>query len=86
MRRTFFKFFVLPGLLLAISLAGFRQTAAQSGAHVWLSPPQVEKYPEITAFLDVHDAAGNFVHGLNASDLNILETTRKSSHQVSESI
>lgn len=77
MRLIIFKILFLPGLLMAVILVGFRYAAAQSGTIVWLSPPQIEDYPKITAFLDIHDAAGNFVHGLKESDLSILENNQK---------
>ena len=40
---------------------------------VRLLPPQTEAFPHFSVFLDVHDSEENFIHGLQASDLNIFE-------------
>ena len=77
MRLILFKILFLTGLLMAVILLGFRNTTAQSGTTVRLSPPQIEDYPRITAFLDIHDAAGNFVHGLKEGDVSVVENNQK---------
>lgn len=73
MRLTLYKMLFILGLLFTVILTGFQPTAAQSGTKAWLSPPQIEDYPQITAFLDLHDASGNFVHGLKPDNLSVIE-------------
>jgi hypothetical protein len=59
---------LLPGFLV-ITLSARAQTAANAT----LSPPQTEAFPRITTFLDVHDGQGQFLHGLQAAELQVLE-------------
>ncbi len=49
---------------------------AQTGAQALLFPLQVKNFPQITAYLDFHQADGSFVHGLTISDLKIQENGR----------
>jgi len=72
MRLKWFKTLIILGLLLAASIS-VELTSAQSGAAAWLLPPNMDDYPNITAFLDVHDASGGFIHGLKETDLNLFE-------------
>lgn len=68
------KALIFLGLLLcAAVLVRSLPAAAQSEARVTIYAPQTENYPEISLFLDVHDAAGNFVHDLTQADLKVLE-------------
>jgi hypothetical protein len=54
-------------LLLPISVY------AQSGAYATLDSPNLETFPRVEAYLDVHDAQGNFIHGLQGEQIAILE-------------
>ena len=61
-------------LLLAFSLAlPSAFVRAQGTATIVLFQPDSGKFPTITAFLDVFDEQGEFVTGLTASELSVLE-------------
>jgi hypothetical protein len=49
---------------------------AQTAASVFLSPPRTEDFPQIIAQLRVFDDQGDFVHGLSAESLSIIEDNR----------
>jgi hypothetical protein len=66
------KTLIILGMLFAASIR-VELTSAQSGAAAWLLPPSMDDYPNITAFLDVHDASGSFIHGLKETDLKLFE-------------
>ena len=59
--------------LCAAVLVRFLPAAAQSETRAMIYAPQTETYPDISFFLDVHDAAGNFVHDLTPANLRVLE-------------
>ncbi len=46
---------------------------AQTGNSATLVELQTDTYPRIQAYLDVHDAQSNFIHGLDAGDIHIWE-------------
>ncbi|MDD2694723.1 MAG: FHA domain-containing protein [Anaerolineales bacterium] len=60
-------------LLLVICLFCVQSASAQTGANARLTPPQTEDFPRISIFLDVSDAQGKFMHGLQAADVTIHE-------------
>lgn len=61
-------------LLLVFSLAlPSAFVRAQGTASIVLFQPDSSKFPTITAFLDVFDEQGEFVTGLTASELSVLE-------------
>ncbi|OGO38791.1 MAG: hypothetical protein A2W35_15325 [Chloroflexi bacterium RBG_16_57_11] len=60
-------------LLLCLLLLSFQRANAQVGGGAVLSNLNTEKFPRIQAYLDVHDAQGNFIHGLSADQVRILE-------------
>jgi hypothetical protein len=60
-------------LLLCLILLSFQHASAQAGGGASLSNLSTEDFPLIQAYLDVHDAQGNFIHGLNADQVRILE-------------
>jgi hypothetical protein len=72
MRPKWFKTLFILGMLIAASI-NVELTLAQSGAVAWLLPPNMDDYPNITTYLDVHDASGSFIHGLNETDLKLVE-------------
>jgi len=41
-----------------------------------LFPPQTESFPRISAYLDVHDTQGEFIHNIQASQVRVLENGR----------
>ena len=49
---------------------------AQSAATAVLLPPQTESFPRIHAYLDVHNAQGDFLRGIQAEQVSILENGR----------
>ena len=59
-------------IFLCLSLIA-TPTGAQSGAVASLNAPNSKAFPLITAFLDVHDSQGNFIHNLQADQVTILE-------------
>ena len=59
-------------IFLCLSLIA-TPTGAQSGAVARLNAPNSKAFPRISAFLDVHDAQGNFIHNLQADQVTILE-------------
>ncbi|MBN2146950.1 MAG: hypothetical protein JW726_06160, partial [Anaerolineales bacterium] len=60
-------------LALILSLAGIPATAQEVVAQATLYPLYSENFPQLTAYLDVHEPGGNFIHGLQPSDVQILE-------------
>jgi hypothetical protein len=60
-------------LCLCLLLLSFQRAGAQAGGGAWLSNPNIEDFPRIQAYLDVHDAQGDFIHGLQAEQVTILE-------------
>ena len=68
--------FILFGLVLLASCLLFLPTTAQTGEQAALFPLQVKDFPKVTSFLDVHEADGNFVHGLTVANLTLQENGR----------
>ena len=65
---------VLLALLGSLLLSpGVVSSSAQSGGQVRLAPVEAASFPRITTYLDVRDTEGNFVYGLEAGDIEILE-------------
>ena len=60
-------------IILAVASVLSRRAQAQAAAAVYLSPPETSEFPQLTAYLDVRDAQGNFVSGLTAAEVTILE-------------
>jgi len=68
MRRT-------VSFLLSLGLLAASQTPAraQSTAYAALGAVDAQKFPQVSASLDVYDANGSFVVGLQSSDLTVYE-------------
>lgn len=66
---------LLLGFLSLLVILLFRVTAssAQSDYTAQLYPPDMDDFPYLTAYLDVHDPGGEFVHGLTVKDIAIQE-------------
>ena len=60
-------FSILVLILLILPLPAKAQTAASTK----LSSPVLDEFPRITAYLSVHNDQGQFVQGLQASDLRV---------------
>ena len=59
-------------LLLCLALIS-SPVSAQSGIVARLSAPQAGAFPRLTAYLDLHNAQGEFVDNLQASQVTVLE-------------
>lgn len=65
---------ILVGLIVLMApLAGNPAAAQEATSQATLSPFYTENFPQLSAYFDVHDAEGGFVHGLQAADVQILE-------------
>lgn len=62
-------------LFLVVNPVEAQTEPAQISAN--LSPPDLEGFPVIEAYLDVRDASGNFVSGLQADDVMMIEDLQK---------
>ncbi|RLD08357.1 MAG: hypothetical protein DRI56_05540 [Chloroflexota bacterium] len=60
-------------LLLCLALFLPIATNAQTGQKAILTPPQTENFPQMTAYLDVYDSAGNFLPGLTSENITLTE-------------
>lgn len=64
---------LLVALLGILFLRPERGVFAQNGGSVILTPPDASSFPNLAAYLDVHDSSGDFVHGLTMQDITIME-------------
>lgn len=64
---------LLLGLLILLSLAGYREAQAQTASRASLTAPDTSSFPTITTYLDIRDAQGNFIKDLQSSQVTILE-------------
>ena len=69
MKNRWCGFFIACALFLLAS----NPVWAQSGLSARLSRPDTEAFPLATAYLDIKNGLGQFVHGLQADALNVLE-------------
>jgi hypothetical protein len=69
---TLLVLILLP--LSSVTASGMPQVAAETLAT--LSQPIIKGFPRITAYLDVRNKDGGFLHGLQASQITILEDDR----------
>jgi hypothetical protein len=60
-------------LLLCLLVLSFQHASAQVSGGATLSQPNIEAFPRIQVYLDAQDAQGNFIHGLKADQVRILE-------------
>jgi len=60
-------------LLIILFLAGVQGSKAQTAFTATLTTPDTSDFPHLNAYLDVHDPAGAFVHGLSPQDVIMLE-------------
>jgi hypothetical protein len=75
--RTLFRFLGAVLVLFAgvLTLAG--RARAQTGTQATLTTLQLTDYPKISAYLDVRDAAGKFISGLQPRQVQIVEDGQK---------
>ena len=69
--RRIFAFLLSLSLLAFPSLSAGAQTASQAYAEI--ASINVDKFPRVTALVDVYDASGQFISGLKPSDLTAYE-------------
>ncbi len=62
---------MLIGLLVLTATA-----SAQSAASAVILPPQTDTFPRISAYLDVNDAQGEFIHGIQSTQIQVIENGR----------
>ena len=67
------RFLPIVTILLTIFLVCVGSASAQSGSTAALTPPDIEDFPHLITYLDVHDSSGVFVHDLTPQDVSILE-------------
>jgi hypothetical protein len=65
-------------LLVSLALGSFflfhvLGSSAQTAFNISLTPPDVSSFPHLIAYLDVHNQAGEFVHGLTLQDVMMQE-------------
>jgi len=73
MPGRFWLVLVSLGMVGIFSLVPLASFVAQTAYIVSYTSPDLTKFPQISAYLDVHDPAGGFVHELNAQDVTIQE-------------
>jgi hypothetical protein len=66
-------FFHRVSLLLLVLVFTTVPVFAQTSSEAKLSPPHIDAFPRMTTYLDVHDESGAFLHGLQPSDIRVLE-------------
>jgi hypothetical protein len=71
MRRSFALLLSLSLLLLSSTFA-----RAQTAAYAEIAAIHADDFPQITALLDVYDANGNFLAGLQPSNLTVYEDSQ----------
>ncbi len=54
------------------------RVGAQSNLTIRLGDPDLNEFPTISAFLDVHDDQGNFVHNISREQVTVLEDGKPS--------
>lgn len=67
------RFLFLSLILLILLMVGAEATLAETASSVTLTVPDTSDFPYLTAYLDVHDPAGDFVHGLFPQDVTLQE-------------
>jgi len=60
-------------ILLVIFLVSVEHSSAQDAFTARLSAPDTSSFPHLTAYLDVHDPTGAFIHGLSLPDILLQE-------------
>jgi hypothetical protein len=68
-RLILFVFTAVSCILLLWAVSA----SAQGAYIITLTSPDTSHFPHLTAYLDVHDQAGGFVHGLTIQDVTVQE-------------
>lgn len=67
------RFFPIAFTFLVILFVCVGSSAAQSGFTAVITPPDTADFPHLSAYLDVHDPSGGFIHNLTPQDVSIQE-------------
>ena len=67
------RFLLLSLTLLILFQIGAQPSKAETAFLATLTAPDATDFPHMTAYLDVHDPTGDFVHGLSPQDVTLLE-------------
>lgn len=67
------RFLLLSLTLLILFQIGAQPSKAETAFIATLTAPDTTDFPHLTAYLDVHDPTGDFVHGLSPQDVTLLE-------------
>jgi len=73
MSGHFGRFFSIIFTLLVLFIVCVGSSSAQTAFIVTLSTPDISDFPHLTAYLDVHDPTGGFIHGLTPQDVTLQE-------------
>lgn len=71
-RRGALPFFAALCLSIFLTISVRSQTNTQPT----LGPPQIDAFPQVSAYLDYRDGEGNFIPGLRAVDVTVLENSQ----------
>ena len=78
MRNRLHRLFLFFGVLLLLLFPGSINIVwAQTTASVNLTFPDTSKFPLISAFLDIHNAQGDFIRDLTPNQVTILEDSQR---------
>ena len=73
MSARLWRLLLTSATLLILFLLHTAGSSAQSAYTVSLTSPDISTFPHLTAYLDVHDPTGEFVHGLSTKDVFLEE-------------
>jgi hypothetical protein len=83
-RVSGFLFLLIFFFSQSTSLVFAQDDSSESSAFIF--PPDPSKFPEISTYLIPRDASGEFIHGLQAEDLTIIEDENQISEMVVEEL
>lgn len=67
------RLILIAHIIFFIFLLCLGSALAQSGSTVVITSLDIADFPHLSAYLDVHDPSGGFVHDLTPQDVNIQE-------------
>jgi hypothetical protein len=75
-KLTFLARLFLLMLLVGLSFSQASPAGAQKEGLASIAEPNLENFPSITTYLDIHDAQGQFVSSLTPGEVTVLENER----------
>ncbi|MGE5224154.1 MAG: hypothetical protein ACM3PY_17070, partial [Omnitrophica WOR_2 bacterium] len=63
--------------MILLYTTGIPRAFAQTGAEATLLPPDISRFPSLSTYLDVREADGSFLHGLDSTQVAIMEDGRR---------